>query len=107
MSWTWRLLRLGSLFPRTLRAWRQRHSRSGSGCLRKRSSQPLTVELLEQRNLLTWSAIGPAPQLDPDSLTSADGQDVTGRVSALGLVDDEFDGDRLLLGAAGGGIWYA
>jgi hypothetical protein len=49
----------------------------------------------------TWQAMGPAAVLTPDYGL------VTGRVSALALDPSDATGNRLYLGATGGGVWVA
>jgi hypothetical protein len=59
------------------------------------------VEELEGRVVPAWTSLGPSPQLDTTNIQSGGGP-VTGRISALAV-----SGDRLIVGAAGGGIWYS
>jgi hypothetical protein len=59
------------------------------------------VQELEVREVPAWVGIGPAPELSSQAATKDFGP-FTGRVSALAV-----SGNRLLLGAAGGGIWYS
>jgi hypothetical protein len=56
---------------------------------------------LEGREVPAWASLGPAPQLGTFAAATDFGP-FTGRVSALAV-----SGSRLLLGAAGGGIWYS
>lgn len=66
-------------------------------CKRKRLR--LVLELLEDRCLFAWSAIGPAPQQQA-------GGPVTGRITALAITKTHIQqAPTLFLGAAGGGVW--
>ncbi len=94
MSWT------SALWDRIKRSW-SLSSRTG---VAKDWRARLGLELLEDRVLPAWTAIGPAPELDPQALV-ARGDPITGRVSALVFSQDNAFQDVLLLGAAGGGVW--
>src|SRR5437762_2911311 len=70
------------------------------------------LELLEDRTLLNWTPIGPAPQTDPGLLIPASqpreglDQNYSGRVSALAVSAGYApDYDALFAGSASGGIW--
>lgn len=67
--------------------------------VRERNPYRPRVELLEDRCLLAWSAIGPAPQ-------QQSGGPVTGRVTALAFAKVQIQAaPTLFLGSAGGGVW--
>src|ERR1700722_1405532 len=69
----------------------------------------LSVELLESRTLLSWTALGPMPQFnDPTAITAVGGGDVpgniSGKVTALAYgVPRPGSSAALFLGSAGGG----
>jgi hypothetical protein len=66
----------------------------------------LTVEQLETRILPAWTAIGPAPQLvGQRDLAHVLSEDVSGRITALAVGQDNAGHPALFLGAAGGGVW--
>ena len=53
-----------------------------------------------------WTAIGPAPQHDPNAIARTIAkEDVTGRITALALATVNGATKALFVGAAGGGIW--
>ena len=59
------------------------------------------LEVFEDRCLLAaWTAVGPAPQVDPNGLFGWTGGTVAGRVTSLAV-----SSQGLLMGTAGGGIW--
>lgn len=73
---------------------------------RSRSYKP-TVDELEPRILLAWTALGPRPQSGWPVPNSIFAQDVAGRVTSLGY-SVNFDGmnhNAIIMGTAGGGIW--
>jgi len=75
----------------------------------ERRRATLTVEVLEDRTLLAWSAIGPAPQLDPSALFRAPPQAYSGRISALATAGDFTSGSKLCserLGAVSGQVLF-
>jgi hypothetical protein len=66
----------------------------------------LAVEQLETRILPAWTPIGPAPQLlGQQDLNSSWSENVTGRITALAVGQDNAGHPALFLGAAGGGVW--
>ncbi len=88
--------------------WRLFLESFGSGrrkATRTRKREQLSVEVLEDRVLLAWSDIGPAPQQDPGTIMASQAQSYSGRISALAISDRAQPPDTLILGAAGGGVW--
>jgi hypothetical protein len=85
-----------------LRLDRPRQDPLRPGQARERRWAKLHVEPLEDRCLLAWTAIGPAPEQGGLQGPTP----VTGRVSALALVNTHTPSvQTLFLGAAGGGVW--
>lgn len=73
------------------------------------------LEELEDRRLMAWVPIGPAPQLNNPLATPAGGslgtpnQGLSGRISDIAIIDD-YDGQHLghqamLLSTSAGGAW--
>src|SRR3954471_3708887 len=83
-------------------------STAGLGTLpagaRHRHRQRLRLESLEDRCTPAWTAVGPAPQLQPSPPYNTG--PVTGRVSAVAITNTHIQqAPTLFLGAAGGGVW--
>ena len=73
----------------------------------RRAHGRLTVEQLEDRLLLAWTALGPAPEAFFQQGGYQPKMNVSGRVSALAY-DNSFDDQNhpaLFVGSASGGIW--
>ena len=66
----------------------------------------LELEQLEERRLLAWNPIGPAPLLNSIAgISNRNPEAVTGRVTALAVGQDNAGTTAMFLGAAGGGVW--
>jgi photosystem II stability/assembly factor-like uncharacterized protein len=98
-----------SFFPWPSIARQKRSHRIRDRLLRPARPQPLQLEELESRCLLSgtslpgqpsWTSLGPAPILDGQTAGS---QPVSGRISAIAA--DPRDANTIYLAAAGGGVW--
>jgi len=64
------------------------------------------LEALEDRILLAWQLLGPAPQFDGwYTVAHERTEEVTGRASALAFGQDNAGQPALFLGSEGGGIF--
>jgi hypothetical protein len=88
-----------------LTSWKRNKSARPTRQPKSRASIFLTLEQLETRVLPAWTAIGPAPQLDgQQDLNGAWSQNVTERITALAVGEDNAGHPALFLGVAGG-VW--
>ena len=83
------------LLMRFARLWKSKTSRARK---QFRSSRPV-LEAIEERCLLAWSPIGPAPLLQSQAdFSGVLSEAVTGRVTALALGQDNAGQPALFLG---------
>ncbi|MBI2806398.1 MAG: hypothetical protein HYX68_15570 [Planctomycetes bacterium] len=66
----------------------------------------LELEILEDRTLLAWNPIGPAPLLGATAgIANSNPEAVTGRVTALAVGQNNVGNPAMFLGSAAGGVW--